>query len=96
MLYSPNKTVSEHESFYFQNDQYPGWKGIRAYKGLRTKTYKYIEYFNPDEKADPAFIRSPDTWDFQKELYRLTTDPDEVHNVYAGLGTVTEQARSIF
>lgn len=82
LLYSPNKTVSEHESFYFQNDQYPGWKGIRAYKGLRTKTYKYIEYFNPDEKADPAFIRSPDTWDFQKELYRLTTDPDEVHNVY--------------
>merc|ERR1712178_158015 len=60
----------------------PGWNEIRAYKGIRTKTYKYIEYYNPNEDITPPFINSPDTWDRRKELYHLKTDPDEVHNIY--------------
>jgi arylsulfatase A-like enzyme len=47
--------------------EYPGDEEVRPCRGVRTERYKYIHYFTAPEEF---------------ELYDLTADPAEMHNLY--------------
>ena len=51
--------------------EYPGFENVRPCRGVRTKRYKYIDYFLEPEEF---------------ELYDLQNDPDERNNLYGTPG----------
>ena len=59
--------VEWRKDWLYEYYEYPAYENIPPCRGVRTKRYKYIEYFTQN-----AY-----------ELYDLETDPDEVHNLYA-------------
>lgn len=65
------KNVSWREDWLYEFYEYPGFENVKPSRGVRTKRYKYIEYF-----LDPK----------EYELYDLEKDPDEAHNLYGKPG----------
>ncbi len=56
------------EDFLYEYYAYPDWHMVRPNKGVRSKRWKYIEYY--------------DFPDHEFELYDLQNDPQELHNLY--------------
>jgi len=54
------------EAFLYQYYEYPAWHCVRKHRGVRTRDWKLIHFWE-----------QPEEW----ELYDLTADPDERHNL---------------
>jgi arylsulfatase A-like enzyme len=56
------------EAFLYQYDEYPAWHCVRKHRGVRTRDWKLLHFWE-----------QPEEW----ELYDLAADPDERHNLAA-------------
>jgi arylsulfatase A-like enzyme len=54
------------EAFLYQYDEYPAWHCVRKHRGVRTRDWKLLHFWE-----------QPEAW----ELYDLAADPDERHNL---------------
>ena len=59
-------------SLYYHFYEYPAEHSVKRHYGVRTETHKLIHFYN-----------DIDQW----ELYDLTADPTEMHNIYGAPGT---------
>ena len=59
-------------SLYYHFYEYPAEHSVKRHYGVRTETHKLIHFYN-----------DIDVW----ELYDLTADPTEMHNIYGQPGT---------
>src|SRR6185312_15986279 len=72
------------KDWLYEYFEYPQWEHVRPHRGVRTERYKLIHYFKlatfPDESEE-------------FELYDLSKDPGELHNLYgtSGYATLTQQ-----
>ena len=68
-------------SLYYHFYEYPAEHSVKRHYGVRTETHKLIHFYN-----------DIDQW----ELYDLTADPAEMHNIYGAPGTeeITESLKA--
>lgn len=59
----------EDEQVFFEH--YAAYWGTHPFYGVRTRRYKYVRYYGPEEAADGCV----------EELYDLEADPHELHNL---------------
>jgi arylsulfatase A-like enzyme len=59
------------QDWLYEYYEYPGFENVKPCRGVRTRRYKYIEFF-----LEPK----------EYELYDLEKDPDEMHNLYGKPG----------
>ena len=76
-LFKGKKPVDWRDSFYYRYYHDPGDHNTRAHYGVRTSTHKLIYFWKKDQ------------W----EMYDLTKDPDELHNLYNDSGQKDTVAR---
>lgn len=62
-----SRSAGWRQDFLYEYYEYPGWHSVKACKGVRTKRWKYIEYYDHPKEF---------------ELYDLVSDPNEVRNLY--------------
>jgi arylsulfatase A-like enzyme len=82
-LFRGKKPSSWRTGFYYRYYHDPGDHNTRAHYGIRTDTHKLIHYWKKNQ------------W----ELFDLTHDPDEMHNIYADPAqkrTVEELKKQLF
>jgi arylsulfatase A-like enzyme len=60
------KDVSWREEWLYEYYEFPGPHSVRPHRGVRTRRYKLIHYYQPPEEL---------------ELYDLEQDPEEQHNL---------------
>ena len=60
------KDVSWREEWLYEYYEFPGPHSVRPHRGVRTRRYKLIHYYQPPEEL---------------ELYDLEQDPQEQHNL---------------
>jgi arylsulfatase A-like enzyme len=65
------KNIRWREDWLYEYYEYPGFENVRPCRGVRTKRYKYIEFFIAPREF---------------ELYDMQTDPDEKNNLYGKPG----------
>ncbi|VTR98827.1 sulfatase family protein [Tuwongella immobilis] len=68
------------KDWLYEYFEYPAEHNVRKHRGVRTDTHKLIHYYE-----------SPEEW----ELYDLSKDPDELHNLYRkpGMEALTTQLK---
>lgn len=71
MPLAQGKQVEWRKDWLYEYYEYPGFENVRPCRGVRTDRYKYIHYF-----MDPQ----------EYELYDLSKDPDEKHNLFGKPG----------
>jgi arylsulfatase A-like enzyme len=76
-----SKNIAWRQDWLYEYYEYPGFQNIPPSRGVRTKRYKYIEYF-----LEPK----------EYELYDLVKDPDEHDNLYGkpGYEEITSHLRT--
>ncbi len=62
------KSVTWRTDFLYEYYEYPAVHSVRKNRGVRTKRWKYIHYFEEPEEF---------------ELYDIQNDPEEMNNLYA-------------
>jgi arylsulfatase A-like enzyme len=68
------------KDWLYEYFEYPQWEHVRPHRGVRTERYKLIHYYKL-----AAFPDEPEEF----ELYDLTRDPGELHNLHGQPGYVT-------
>ena len=58
-------------SLYYHYYEFPGFHSVRAHYGVKMGNYKLIHFYKDDK------------W----ELFNLSEDPSELHNIYGEAGT---------